>query len=69
MESEKKTSWPTLISGFFCFLGSIAAGTNLSQAVSHFSGWQAAAYAIIAGLFIGCYTVIINTMVQTLAEE
>ncbi len=69
MESKKNDGWTSGVAGLFCFLGSIAAGTSLTQVVSNFNGWQAAGYAVIAGIFIACYTVIIKTMLQTLAEE
>lgn len=68
MEKKKNLVWTSVVAGFFCFLGSIAAGTSLTQVVNGFNGWQAAGYAIIAGIFIACYTVIIKTMLQTLAE-
>jgi len=69
MESKKSFGWTSGVAGFFCFLGSIAAGTSLTQVVGRFNAWQAVGYAVIAGIFIACYTVIIKTMLQTLAEE
>jgi hypothetical protein len=69
MESAKSFEWTSAVAGIFCFLGSIAAGTSLTQIVSSFNGWQAVGYAVIAGIFIAFYTVIIKTMLQTLAEE
>lgn len=69
MESKSSSEWTSVVAAIFCFLGCIAAGTSLTQIVSGFNGWQAAGYAIIAGIFIAFYTVIIKTVLQTLAEE
>lgn len=68
METKKGTDWATIVSGFLCIVGSIAAGTSLTQVVSKFNGWQAAGYAVVAGIFIACFTVIINTMMKNLDE-
>jgi sugar phosphate permease len=69
MESKNSFDWTSGVAGFFCLLGSMAAGTSLTQVVNRFNGWQAVGYAVIAGIFIAFYTVIIKTMLQTLAEE
>jgi hypothetical protein len=69
MESKNQFGWTSIVSGSLCFLGCIAAGTSLARVVGHFNAWQAVGYAVVAGIFIACFTVIINTMLKTLAED
>jgi len=59
----------SIVPGFFCLVACVAAGASLTAVVEHFNGWQAAGYAVVAGLFIACVTVMINMMMSSLAEQ
>lgn len=57
------------IAGIFCLLASLLGGSSLAEKVEHFNGWQAAGYAVIAGVFIAIVTLAISSVVSSLEEN
>lgn len=59
MQPKTEANVVSLIVGAVCIVMGAAAGISLHKIVSCLSGWQAAAYALVGGIFIALFAVIL----------
>jgi len=69
MDSKKQSGNGPVIAGIFCLLSSVLAGNSLADKVEHFNGWQAAGYAVVAGIFIAIATAAILAASSALQDN
>jgi hypothetical protein len=58
----------TVVAVIFCIVASVAAGESLTELGPKIGGWAAAAYAIVAAIFIGMAIVIVVQIMSSLRD-
>jgi hypothetical protein len=67
----KSTSAPnfmTVVAVLFCIVASVAAGASLTSLAPKIGGWAAAAYAIVAAIFVGISVVIVVQIMSSMRD-
>ncbi len=64
MNQNKEANLTSLIVGTVCIIMAVAGGLSMFHIVSHLNGWQAAGYALVGGIFIALFAVIINKIIS-----
>ena len=67
-ETRKDLGWTPFIIMFFGLLAGVCGGLSLSISTEHLNGWQAGAYALVAGVFIGLATIILYQILSSVKE-
>ncbi len=64
MNQNKEANLTALIVGTVCIIMAVAGGLSMFHIVSRLNGWQAAGYALVGGIFIALFAVIINKIIS-----
>ncbi len=64
MEQKNEVNWTSVIVGIACIILAAVGAVRLHQILPHLNGWQAAAYSIVAGIFIALIGVIVNSILS-----
>jgi hypothetical protein len=66
VKSTNEPSFMTLVAVLFCIVASAAAGVSLTALGPKIGGWAAAAYAVVAAIFVGISIVIVVQIMSSL---
>ena len=64
VEPNKEVNAIALVIGAVIIIMTVAASVSLHRILSHLNAWQAAGYALVAGIFIALVAVILNTVLS-----
>jgi hypothetical protein len=64
VEQNNEASGISILIGVIVIVLAVVGAVSLHQILPHLNGWQAAAYSIVAGLFIALIGVIVNSIVS-----
>ncbi len=59
MNQEKEADLTSIIVGVVCIVMATAGGLSMLHIISHLDGWQAAGYALVGGICIALFAVIL----------
>ncbi len=65
MKQKNEANWTSLIVGIVCIILAAVGAIRLHHILPHLNGWQAAAYSIVAGIFIALIGVIVNSILSS----
>ena len=69
MRPKNEASGISLIVGVVCIVLAAVGAASLHNILPHINGWQAAAYAIVGGIFIGLIGVILNSILLFFLDD
>ncbi len=61
---KNEANWTSIIIGAVCIVLAVLGAVRLHHILPHLNGWQAAAYSIVAGIFIAVIGVIVNSILS-----
>ncbi len=64
MSNNKEASLTSIIVAVVCVIMAVAGGLSMYHIISHLNGWQAAGYALVGGIFIALFAVMINKIIS-----
>lgn len=59
----------SIIVSVFCIVMGAAGGISMQHIISHINGWQAAAYAIVAGIFVAIAAVMLDRILSFFCDD
>jgi hypothetical protein len=68
VKSTNAPSFMTVVAVIFCIVASVAAGESLTELGPKIGGWAAAAYAVVAAIFVGIAIVILVQIMSSLRD-
>lgn len=66
---KNEASGISLVVGVVCIVLAAVGAASLHNILPHLNGWQAAAYAIVGGIFIALIGVIINSILLFFLDD
>ncbi len=69
MNQNKEADFSSIIVGVVCIIMAVAGGLSMLHIISHLNGWQAAGYALVGGIFIALFAVILNEIISFLRRR
>ena len=69
MRPKNEASGISLIVGVVCIVLAAVGAASLHNILPHIDGWQAAAYAIVGGIFIAVIGVILNSILLFFLDD
>jgi hypothetical protein len=69
VKPKKEANAISLIVGAVIIIMGVAASVSLHRILSHLNPWQAAAYALVAGIFIALVAAILNAMLSFFYDD
>jgi len=66
---KKEANAISLVIGAVIIIMGAAASVSLHRILSHLNAWQAAAYALVAGIFIALVAVILNEILSFFYDD
>ncbi len=64
MNHNKEANLTSIIVGVICIIMAVAGGLSMFHIISRLNGWQAAGYALVGGICIALFAVIINKIIS-----
>jgi hypothetical protein len=68
VNSKNAPSFMTVVAVIFCIVASVAAGESLTELGPKIGGWAAAAYAVVAAIFVGIAIIIVVQIMSSLRD-
>ncbi len=64
MNQNKEADLTSIIVGLVCIIMAVTGGLSMFHIISRLNGWQAAGYALIGGICIALFAVILNEIIS-----
>ena len=64
MNRNKEANLTAIIVSAICIVMAAAGSLSMLHIISRLNGWQAAGYALVGGIFIALFAVIINKIIS-----